>query len=788
METLNKKISLEPYITRFPVCYPSLFNGEVNYLEPNSEEAINLAHYGKMPLGISEESIGKDYDDFTEDMREKYGGKVLSYAVLQRWFTEMLEYRKMLYSNSCHGKFDNLVDYYTRTYGGVDITNAQQLDEIYQSHGGDEFYRWLTYHYFVLLDLEDVYYIKAEIIRTDYPLYSDWCGVMMNLGTSKLTYPAAMRLYGKFSTWHELYSEMKDECSTSDSCCDCVDYWSMGGNVMYQILSWWTGIINRHILEDNEAVSGLSDEARSLLYPEFDVSVNIKSKVEDFGVLSPFSVNFNPYITYTSGETCIYDDDVWIKTSDTDYAPPSGWTRYSEYYYREHPGETIRQIDIPDTSGRTTSSLDDFVINGDTVDNLGNLMPGYFRPSSASTVVQPAENSLLSLPYVPGKYANASTIVGGNKVIDKVYFGDVLYSIRFYGKDINGDVLNGSEQIVSASSASTSDFVMEKLQASADSIGYPNKNLWDMNATWAKKITIGYDNSTKTISQDGIFSATNNSNNNQSKFIFSATTSSLGLEDGKRYTVKVWNWPDDSKNVIIRIKLSLDNISYTKTGPHPLSLTWQHASLINGIMIELTPSIYISGSQFGVKIRISEGESGSVGDYIPYGVSVDGDGKLYADFTYYKGCTFTVGDDKSISVSGDTHLTCVDHCTLEETTCQYHLSQTEAYPVRYYKIVKDEESVYSDDQGKYVQAYMTDFFFKPSGFTQTQNVVCPVLRKEELLDFSMVEKTVDNIYIDRGYVTVLDKLLRIGEVRDFEQLENYGNKMFDIYNADEGII
>lgn len=644
MEILNKKISLEPYITRFPVCYPSLFNGEVNYLNPNSEEAINLAQYGKMPLGINEDSIRQYYDDFTEDMGEKYGGKVLSYAVLQRWFTEMLEYRKMLYSNSCHGKFDNLVDYYTRTYGGVDITNAQQLDEIYQSRGGDEFYRWLTYHYFVLLDLEDVYYSKAGIIRTDYPLYSDWCGVMMNLGTSKLTYPAAMRLYGKFSTWHELYSEMKDECSTSDSCCDCVDYWSMGGNVMYQILSGWTGNINRYILEDNEAVRDLSDEARSLLYPEFDVSVNIKSKVEDFGVFSPFSVNFNPYITYTSGETCIYDDDVWIKTSDSDTTPPSGWTRYSDYYYSttEHSGETISQSLIPDTSGRTTSSLDDFVINGDTVDNLGNLMPGYFRPSSASTVVQPAENSLLSLPYVPGKYANASTIVGGNKVIDKVYFGDVLYSIRFYGKDINGDVLNGSEQIISADESVSLDDVMGKLQICVDVVNTEN--------------------------------------------------------------------------------------------------------------------------------------------------TIPSDGKLYADFTYYKGCTFTVGDDKAISVSGDTHLTCVDHCTLEETTCQYHLSQTEAYPVRYYKIVKDEESVYSDDQGKYVQAYMTDFFFKPSGFTQTQNVVCPVLRKEELLDFSMVEKTVDNIYIDRGYVTVLDKLLRIGEVRDFEQLENYGNKMFDIYNADEGII
>jgi hypothetical protein len=63
----------------------------------------------------------------------------------------------------------------------------------------------------------------------------------------------------------------------------------------------------------------------------------------------------------------------------------------------------------------------------------------------------------------------------------------------------------------------------------------------------------------------------------------------------------------------------------------------------------------------------------------------------------------------------------------------------------------------------------------------------PLLRKEELLPFWNTESPVDNIYIDRGYATALDRHLRIGEVGNYEQLEKYGNGIFRIFNADEDI-
>ena len=644
MEVITRKISLEPYITRYPVCYPSLYDGFMFYLQPNSNDALYFANYGRMPLGVNEASIGEPYSAFTTEMGS-YSGMTLSYQVLQRWFTEMLEYRNMLYNNPCHGKFDNMVDYY-----GGNFNNAQELDNTYNLHGGDNFYDWLINNYFVLLDLEDAYYKESEISEK-YNTYQEWFEVIANIGTSKITYPYALKLLAKLTEWHELYSDKEGDCGEEEFCCDCVDYWSMGGNLTYNLLNDWVETINGNIVTNNNMVSGFTENDRSKLYPEIDISLLLKENEEDFGSFSILASDFNNFETYSDGNVCIFNSDVWIKDEENapeggwniDGAPGSGWSRYSTCYYSDsaHTWEYIDISTIPDMSGRTSSSLSSFERKEETVDCLGNTLPGYFRPNSGSTVTHPAENSLLELMYKPGTFSNSSTIVTGDTVLDKTFFGDVLASISFICKDASGNIMSAF--------TSTSDDTMQQLENCIE------------------------------------FADTQNTYDPQEEY---------------------------------------------------------------------TPT----------------------------------DGKIYADFTYYKGCVFNITTGGSVSVSGETYLKCVEHCTIEESTCQYYLSQTESYPIRYYKVIKNEEPQYSEERNENVQVCMCDFFFKPSGFTQSINVVAPTFRKDELLNFSRIEKTIDNIYIDRGYVTVLDKHLRIGEVRSFEQLEKYGNGMFQIFNTDEGII
>lgn len=673
MEKFYKKISLEPYTTRFPLCYPSLKDGELYYFDPYNHDIDELSNYGKLPLGINETTICAcdnsilSYYDFTQEMGENYTTRVLSFAVLQRWFTQMLEYRKKLYSDECHGKFNSMVDYYTRNFGVEDDRDAIEADELYIKHGGDNFYNWLIKNYFILLDLYDEY-DRNTLLNTRFS-YTEWVDVVKSIGTSIIYYPEALELYAKLKEWHKLYNDLTD-CSVVDKCCDCVDYKLLGGDTMLEFLSNWVSETNERIIHNNEALIGLGFIIEEV-YPTVDISVLLKSRMEDLGVYVPFAKEFDPKKDYKFGEVCIYDNDVWLKTNIEERGtPPDTWIKYSEYYYSlpEHSGETIERfegvfdsetgivtgynvvdsIEIPDMSGRTSSSLDSFLRQESTIDNMGNTLPGHFRPFSASTVSQPAEGSLLGLMYQPGAYANTTILEDNGKASKNVYFGDFLAYIEVFCKDGAGDVIESTRNMI-----------------------YPN---------------------------------------------------------------------DDS---IEKIKLTISAVT-----------DWN-------------------------EIVLADPTSG-----------LTSDGKIYADFTYYKGAIFTFGDGISVNASGNTHLTCTDHCILEERVGTYFISPTENYPIRYYNVIMDRETHYSEEQHKDVDVFMCDFSFKPSefppGYTIDQSVVAPNLRREEMLPFSLVENPVDNIYIDRGYATVLDRHLRICEISKYEQLEKYGNGIFQIYDAGSG--
>ena len=115
----------------------------------------------------------------------------------------------------------------------------------------------------------------------------------------------------------------------------------------------------------------------------------------------------------------------------------------------------------------------------------------------------------------------------------------------------------------------------------------------------------------------------------------------------------------------------------------------------------------------------------------------------------------------------------------------YELSYCESYPIQYYDVEYDTESKYSDTYDKVVTHKMSNFYFWPKCYEDNYNqlIAAPLIRKDETLGFSGPEKVVDNIYIDRGYATVLDRHLKVCEVKSLDDLARYGNgsfKMIDI--------
>lgn len=638
MQKIKHTISLEAFKTRYPLTYPSISNARYSFVEKQSLKMFPNANYNTIPLGIDENICGTKYENFTEKMGELYGGKVIDYITLDKWYREFLDYYALLYSNECHGPYNSATDYYNsieRT-GRPAYASYAKMDENFNAHGGKKFYKWLTKYYFISLDFMNEYFVAVEDGLKLEKMAGEWLSCVNNLPNPIMYYPDVCEFYGIINTWHEKFSGD----ITEKDCCDYIKYKSYGGEDLYIILKNWIGKEDKIIGRINSLVNTRLKE----LTPSISIDLPLKKKVEDLGNFVSFSKEFVIGREYSPGCVCMYNNNVYILLRGRGFVidentgiarfDSDNWMLYSDYYKNLHAYEFVDNIDKPQLSGRTVSSLDSFERATDTVDNIGNTLEGYFEPSKDSNFIQPAEDTLLDLKYEIGKAVNVS-----NTNVDGQYVGDLLYSVDFYYKDHSGNIIE----------------------------------------------------ETVTTCHEG--------------------------ED----------------------------------------------------VLES-----ISSCQFKA---ISTGK--------------DFDETMHSDFTYYKGCIYEYVDGIASLVKKYGHvfgLKCIDRCTLEMQTGSYWLNYNESYPVRYYKVNKDIEEAYSYEKGVYVEVAMCDWFLEPSVYEDNGSVVSPAIRKEELLGYSMPETLTNNIYIDRGYSTVLDKHLKMGEISSLEALEKYGNGSFNIINLEEETI
>ena len=131
-------------------------------------------------------------------------------------------------------------------------------------------------------------------------------------------------------------------------------------------------------------------------------------------------------------------------------------------------------------------------------------------------------------------------------------------------------------------------------------------------------------------------------------------------------------------------------------------------------------------------------------------------------------------------------MKCVDKCTLTLKNTLYHLSADESYPIQYYDINYDIETRTSNVYDKDTSYKMCTFYIYPKSFEGSRTILmaAPLFRRDETLGFVGPEKVIDNIYIDRGYATVLDRHLKVCEVNSLDDLAAYGNGSFDIIDIE----
>ena len=469
MKTIKKKISLEPLITRFPLCYPSLVDGEITYY---SGITFNNAFYGCIPLGVSSAVTGS-FSGFTDEMGEAYNDCVLDCYTLQQWFNEFVDYYALLRSAECRGEeFNSASDYFNAMSGyQYNINVAIEMDENFKLHGGDKFYTWLTENYFITLDLIGAYSLYND--RITGCGYTEWIDFVDNIGITHMPFVQVLQFSGKMNKWYELYEGK--ECSEMETCCDCVDYYSFGGAIMTNFLNWWVGYEESVINNINNTIQNELEEERKILIPKSNINISLTTKFEDLGPYVDFCKEFKPGVTYFSGNVCSYDGDVYILSSDTynelDFHEESGWARY--YDYQNHSDYQYTAT----LSGRTMSNLETFIRKDLLNDTMCNKLPGYYGISDEQTqekYPQPPENYRLDFMYKPGTYTNLNKYVYDEEIGATIYTCNYLEKIVFYGLDENGDIIQTSDEndtfITSKQTATDEDNVNDVIMSVIEAI------------------------------------------------------------------------------------------------------------------------------------------------------------------------------------------------------------------------------------------------------------------------------------------------------------------------------
>jgi hypothetical protein len=451
MQKIYKKIALEPYKSRVPLVYPSIKDGKINYVTHGSIFQDNNANYNSIPLSVSEDICGS-YSDFTELMGAWHEGELLPYTTIQEWYDEFNEYYDLLHSRSCKRVYTSAVEYYRdlEDKTGLSEMAYEDIDDNFNGHGGNQFYKWLNDYYFLLIDLR-YEYNEAVKFYNNSPFkfnrtYTEFLECIENLDCQKYYYPDALELYSNVCLLYEKFGD-KETYNNEDDCCDYEYYKSIGGYDLYLVLRQWIEKADAKLEDINYRVKA----HESKLSPSLSISLNLQSKVEDFGDYSSLSTDFVAGKEYSVGNICTYEENVYILTGNTggyklddeSHQPvfdSDQWQLYSEYYIKEHPNERNRYSVDYVVSGRTVSSLGNFQRNN-SYDLMGNELPGYFATTRAR--IFPNEGLVLDLPYETCKYINEIKYTLDDDSV--IYKGDLLYCFDVYLKDNNGDKILGTE-------------------------------------------------------------------------------------------------------------------------------------------------------------------------------------------------------------------------------------------------------------------------------------------------------------------------------------------------------
>lgn len=361
MRKLKFTISLEQFTSRIPGIIPAFdSDGIYHVFTENAIKARNnryVSNYGMLPINVDIH----DFFDVNPDVTIKEGelsyhtNCVVSYRRLDDWYYFFSQYYDLLNNHgSCGRAYQSAIEYYENeinlktkdklVFGNIRST-YEEMDSFFNTHGGKV----------ILKDNNNIYGYDTEernipTVAIDDGLYKY---LLDNLflkiyipkeyrnawGTNYLWFGDAIKWNSWFFQKKKLYEffEINNDCSNSDNCCECEEYFRRGGNVMADMLSEWVSTVN----EKAERLSKMYEDNPSL-NPIAIQSFNIQQSIENMGEMSIFCNDWEAGVNYINtqsdtkeGTVVIYNNKAYLIRSKNDIS----LTSQNQNRERKHKGE-----------------------------------------------------------------------------------------------------------------------------------------------------------------------------------------------------------------------------------------------------------------------------------------------------------------------------------------------------------------------------------------------------------------------------------------------------------------
>lgn len=479
MRKVYKTISLEPMTSRLPSVVPAYIPGTTTPITFD-DDALKArdygypSNYGLIPCSISLPSGVHGANGITNGNGAS-GCIVISFERLSIWYHKFKEYYKLLNDyGHCGTVYASAVDYYNnekkRWLDELRLGNDEQtyidLDEEIENMGGrptaipKSDTSCSTPGFIETVDddgsvsgVEGFYHWICENVIPTYKLPRD---LQDYWERDTLYYPDVLKWMGWFKDRSQYASYTTEEsCSSSLDCCECVEYVKRGGAAELARMTAWYGKIQTNIaLLNSTIINATTKEPNPCFLPHIISPIELQNSIEDLGEFTIFCEEYKVGVDYRTGNgygatantktgTYVIKDGEVKKLTNG-----KGYKFNTTFMENESDDSAWTSLPLSTSSanitGYTSSKLQYIHLDSYLTDDVGNIIEGLYDVGTKKNH-QPKEGEILEPLYQKGVITNIVNIDGH----ENMFKGDVIDSMKFYYKLVDGNKDSATEKTVS---------------------------------------------------------------------------------------------------------------------------------------------------------------------------------------------------------------------------------------------------------------------------------------------------------------------------------------------------